>query len=145
MGLPSGGRDTTNMKRSEKQILKPENMHGPNFMSSYNQWYLKHGILKISRFPLGEPGEQKETESLLPRRQHKTTPQRYHRSRSLKNTWNMWEGELFAYFREYPGETEIIGRLLQEQRSWQVPFPSPAPRHKHTAPAKNSMKTTLAT
>lgn len=39
-----------------------------------------------------------------------------------------------------PGETEIARRLLQEQSSQQVPFPSPVSQHKHTATCRNQCR-----
>ena len=37
------------------------------------------------------------------------------------------EGDLFTHFRTYAKEAGIIGKLLQKQRSWWEPFPSPNP------------------
>ena len=51
----------------------------------------------------------------------------------MQNAWSIQEGELFTNLRICPGGAEITGRLLQEQRSWQTPFLSPIPQHKHMA------------
>ena len=35
----------------------------------------------------------------------------------------MWEGDLFTNLRACVGGTWIIGRLVQEQKTWQLLFP----------------------
>lgn len=60
------------------------------------------------------------------------------RSSSLKNTWYFLEGDLFTHLRAHHEGKEIPGRLLQEQGSWQVPFPYPAPNINSPSPAQIS-------
>lgn len=55
------------------------------------------------------------------------------RSGSLKNTWVIQEKGLFIHLRACVRGLRITGKNLQEQRSWQVLFPSPAPQDKHKA------------
>lgn len=49
------------------------------------------------------------------------------------------EGEGFTHYRTCRGEIGISERLLQEQRSWQAPFPNPTPQHKHIATCWNQL------
>lgn len=46
-------------------------------------------------------------------------------------------GDLFANLRVGAGRAAVVGRLLQEPKSWQVPFPSPDPQRRHTEACGN--------
>ena len=71
------------------------------------------GFKKSAISALGESVGQKKTESLPLKRQHNKQPAEIqHRSYSLKNTWSIWERELFINLRACPGGTEIFGGHL---------------------------------
>lgn len=59
-----------------------------------------------------------------------------HRS-SFKNTWGIWEEDLFTNLKASPGGMEIPGRLLQEQRAGQALFPPLTLQHKHRTTCGN--------
>ena len=104
--------------------LKTREVKFPEFLQPAD---LKPEILNIMGLGFGRAGRV-----LLKRQLNKPSCRDRARSSSLKNVWGIWEGE-FTNLRVGPRGTEIVGKLLQEQRSGQVLFLSPDPQQKHTA------------
>lgn len=48
-----------------------------------------------------------------------------------KNTSGIQEGDVFTNLRACAEGTWIIGRLLQEQKNWHMPYPSSTPSYIH--------------
>lgn len=50
----------------------------------------------------------------------------------MKNSWGIREGNLFINLRACAGRAGIFGRIFQDHREWQAPFPFPLPQSRHT-------------
>lgn len=103
---------------------------GPNFLSWCHQWGLNSGVLDVSM--LDSRRALRTLRWLLEKRQGKWLVHTVWKQQSkecLRNT----VGKLVAYFRVFPRQAEFMERFHQEQRKWQVPFPSHAPQYKHWA------------
>lgn len=64
-----------------------------------------------------------------------------YRSSSFKNTWSIWEEEMFINLRTCVEGAGILVRVLQQQSSWWLPFLSPTSQHKCIASCGNQHST----
>lgn len=118
---------------------------GLNFTSFYNQWALPPGTLGISAQEnnLGEREDGRKQSPPPPLKiQYNKQPPRNYIETAIWKVLGYKEGDLFTKFRTNPGGKGIFRKILQEQKSWWVPFlPTPAPSLDTWLPATTSTNT----
>ena len=149
-GCPRAGREQLSQRRVRNILsywgwegaeTNPYNIwiqkwKGLNSLSSYNQKDLNSGILKIRRAQFWKSLEGNRKLGPCPERDSMANnPWRYLIEVAVLKVPEAHGRENYLFTSEpVPGGAQVTGSSLQQQRNWQVPFSSPTPQHKHTAP-----------